>query len=320
MISELIISFILGAAGALGVSRFGPSFGLLDAPSDRSSHAVPTTKGGGIGILFSFLFISITTGRSPLFWIPILLLALLSMYGDRKELSASIRLICQITATTIVVTGWYFQGSVSFLILLPFWILFLTGTANFYNFMDGINGLAGLTGVIAFGLAALFLSLQDHDHSLVFLSGAIAAACAGFLPFNMPKAQVFMGDIGSILLGLVFGIVVMLASHTPLDFLCFASLLFPFYIDELTTMAIRIHKRERLSVAHRTHLYQLLVNERGFAHWQISCCYGLLQLLIGAASFSLRPYGIGAVLTFLFISSFIFIAFSARIRFQMQEK
>jgi UDP-N-acetylmuramyl pentapeptide phosphotransferase/UDP-N-acetylglucosamine-1-phosphate transferase len=135
----------------------------------------------------------------------------------------------------------------------------------------------------------------------------------------MPKAKVFMGDVGSILLGFVFGVFVYNITTTPLDFLIFASLLFPFYIDELSTMTIRMKNGERLTVAHRKHLYQILVNENNMAHWQVSLLYGVVQCGIGLSIFTLKEKGIIAVLFFLLLASMSFVALSLVVRRRTQK-
>ena len=101
-----------------------------------------------------------------------------------------------------------------------------------------------------------------------------------------------MGDVGSILLGFVFAGLVVTLSRNYLEMVCFAALLFPFYADELTTMAVRLRDRENLTQSHRRHLYQLLVNEFGIAHWKISAAYGVAQLAVGAGVLIAYPYGV----------------------------
>ena len=182
------------------------------------------------------------------------------------------------------------------------------GTANFYNFMDGINGIAGTTGIVGFGLLALYLDIMSGSLPLKVLAICMSLACAAFLPFNMPRARVFMGDVGSILLGFLFGGMVVLISQSILDFICLASFLFPFYADELTTMVIRIKDRENLLNPHRRHLYQLLANEKGIAHWKVSVGYGLIQLIVGLGGLGVRPLGLPAVMALLV---FCFAAFAS---------
>jgi Fuc2NAc and GlcNAc transferase len=108
-----------------------------------------------------------------------------------------------------------------------------------------------------------------------------------------------MGDVGSVLLGGAFGCLVYLASDSFLDFACLAAFLLPFYVDELTTMTVRLRDGERLTQPHRRHLYQLLANEKGWPHWQVSLGFGVLQLLVGLSTLWARLDYPGAVLVML---------------------
>ena len=176
--------------------------------------------------------------------------------------------------------------------LMALAVIYIVGTANFYNFMDGINGIAGITGIVGFGLLALYLHITGAHSFLKIMAISLSLACAGFLPFNMPRAWVFMGDVGSILLGFLFGGMVVLLSKSLLDFICLASFLFPFYADELTTMSVRIKDRENLLNPHRLHIYQLMANEKGIAHWKVSMSYGLLQLGVALSVLWIAPFGL----------------------------
>ncbi|HOO89542.1 MAG TPA: hypothetical protein PLA74_01840 [Syntrophales bacterium] len=171
-------------------------------------------------------------------------------------------------------------------------IIFVPGTANFYNFMDGINGIAGITGAIGFGFISLY-ALQWGDNALLAsLALCVSLSCFGFLPFNIPKARVFMGDVGSILLGFVFAQMVVLLSRSILDFVCLISFIFPFYADEILTMGIRLKSSDDLFKPHRRHLYQILANEGEVSHWKVSAGYGLFQLAVGSVILILRPFGV----------------------------
>ncbi len=212
-----------------------------------------------------------------------------------------------------------------FLLVLPLIFIFVLGTANFYNFMDGINGIAGLSGVIGFGLLGVYtLDRPSQDalqNALSLLSICVSLACLGYLPFNMPRARVFMGDVGSVLLGFVFACLVVTLSRNYVEMVCFAALLFPFYADELTTMTVRLRNHEDLTQSHRRHLYQLLANEFGFAHWKISSAYAAVQLAIGAGVLlAYTSYGAPAVLIFLTLCFIGFTLLTARIRKIANEK
>lgn len=323
MISIYPASLILGAMGAIIISRFGNQTGLLDFPKSRSSHSTPTPKGGGIGIPITFVLVSLVVDMPVAFWVPGCIVALAGLWSDRVEFSPKLRLLVQLCATVILMTG-----MVTFIetnhplfrcFVLLCWAVFIVGTTNFYNFMDGINGLASLTGFVAFGLLAIYLFLNDINDSLVTLSVCLCLSCLGFLPFNVPRAKVFLGDTGSIFLGFVFAALVYILSKDFLDFVCYTSLLFPFYIDELTTMVVRIKKGENLSRPHRQHCYQLLANEKGIEHWKVSLCYVVLQLFVGVSVLLMKSTGIILVLTFLGLNSLLFILASALIRAQVER-
>ena len=308
MVLLYIISLFSGTFGALAIIHFGKKAGLLDRPNARSSHHVPTPKGGGIGILAAFLLTSLCLGIPVTFWFPASIVALLGFYGDKKDISPRFRLYLQFFCAFIVLFGIreQYPTSVYLLLILPM-AVFIVGTTNFYNFMDGIHGIAGITGIVGFSLLALFLWFSGKHVSFMTLALCLSFSCAGFLPLNFPNAQVFLGDVGSILLGFVFSGMVIFFSKTFLDFLCLAAFLFPFYADELTTMIVRIRGGENLTQPHRRHLYQLLANEYGIAHWKISVVYGAIQLIVGGSLLLGRTQGMLIVLLMLSIYSCSFI-------------
>jgi UDP-N-acetylmuramyl pentapeptide phosphotransferase/UDP-N-acetylglucosamine-1-phosphate transferase len=300
-----LISLILSDIGAWVVSRWGYLFGFLDKPNNRSSHDRPTPKGGGIGILAAFIFSCFILRLPTAFCAPTAILALVSLWGDRYDLSPKVRLPLQIIAAVILVKLSAINSQQS-VVLFIFFIIFIVATANWYNFMDGINGIAGITGIVAFFLLAVFNILSSGDPRCSTLSICIAFSCLGFLPFNFPKATVFMGDIGSILLGFVFASIVVMLSKSLLDFLCLVSFLFPFYADELITIVIRLKDGESLFKPHRRHLYQLLANELGIDHWKVSVGYGLLQLIIGVSALFAKLFGVFAIVALLVVFSGLF--------------
>jgi len=244
------------------------------------------------------------------------LLSLVSLWGDRSEIKPRMRLFFQFAAGAVLLMGilWEKEGGIlGYALVLP-WVIYVVGTANYYNFMDGIDGIAGITGVIGFGLLALFAAVRNADSRIFDLSLCFSLACIGFLPLNMPKARVFMGDVGSILLGFVFAGLVVWISNSFLDFICTAAFLFPFYADELTTLVVRLKDGDRLTRPHRKHFYQLLANEMGIAHWKVSAVYGGLQLYVGISILLMRPFGSHIVLSILGVYFVVFHLFSSSIR------
>ena len=317
-----IICLVLGGAGAWIIVKWGFKLSLFDKPNLRSSHKTVTPKGGGIGILAAFFVCSIAFSIPKSFWIPTVFISLFSFWGDRSEIRPKVRLLFQFAAGTILLIGILMekQNGVASYALMPLLTIYLVGTANFYNFMDGINGIAGVTGIVGFGLIAFYASNFGNSSLLSALAICMSLSCMGFIPFNVPNAKVFMGDVGSILLGFVFSGMVVYLSENVLDFICLISFLFPFYADELTTIAVRLKNRENLTKAHRHHLYQLLANECKISHWKVSLGYGIYQLLIGASILLIKDNESITVLSMLILYFIIFTSFSFFIRKKLQYR
>ena len=312
----------LSAAGAWLVGRYGDRLELLDKPNERSSHRAATPRGGGIGILAGFI-VSALFMKVPVFlWIPAVLLSLISFVGDRYHLAPIIRLLFQFAASFIFLFGlWngHPLSSAGYLIIIPLSV-YIVGTTNYFNFMDGINGIAGITGIVGFGLLAVFAHGKGSGFGLKVLAITLSVGCAAFLPFNLPKAKVFMGDVGSILLGFVFSAMVFMLADSLLEFLCLSLFLFPFYADEITTELIRLKDGEKLWTPHRRHLYQILANEYEIAHWKVSLGYGLAQLFIGASILYFLKLGLATVLSVFFVYFIVFSAISLTLRKRLTQK
>jgi Fuc2NAc and GlcNAc transferase len=313
----VLLSVLFAAAGAFLVARCGARFGLTDRPNERSSHRVVMPKGGGIGILFAMILAGIVLGLDLGVILAAAGISVLSLFGDKTEIPPKVRLPLQFLFAGVALWSFDLQllnSNGVFLLLLPVSLFFIVGTANFYNFMDGINGIAGITGVVAFGLLALFGHLHGAAEGMVVLPLCLAAACVGFLPFNMPRARVFMGDVGSVLLGFMFALLVIFQAGTLKDLLIMGIFLLPFYVDELTTMFLRLRTGENLLHAHRKHFYQLLANERGIPHWKVSIGYGAVQLVMGLVAITFHRFGTGV--SFALFGAFFLILSLTRFHFQ----
>lgn len=326
----------LGAGGAWLIAGVPFREHLLDAPNERSSHTEPTPRGGGVGILAAFLAAGLTLRIPTTFLFAAMFISAVSFYGDYFRLSVRFRFLAQMLAALVFLfpllpaLGSHFAFStfnifpLLFILILFLIVLFLIGTANFYNFMDGINGIGGLSGAIGFGLLGAYTlyyaPVYGYRESLSLLAICISLACLGYLPFNMPRAKVFMGDVGSILLGFVFAALVVMLARNYQDMVCFAALLFPFYADELTTMAVRLQDHESLVQSHRRHLYQLLANEAGMAHWKVTLIYAVVQLAVGVGVLTAGAYGVRPVVLFLTVCFIIFSLASLFIRNEIKKK
>ena len=175
----------LGAAGAWLIAGMAFREHLLDTPNERSSHTVPTPRGGGVGILAAFIMAGLTLRIPTTFLFAAILISAVSFYGDYIRISVKFRLVFQVLSALMFLfpllprlsaqyslSGFGVSPFLFLLILLTIFI-FLIGTANFYNFMDGINGIAGLSGVIGFGLLGLYTLYRPNPGPL---SNAVVAA------------------------------------------------------------------------------------------------------------------------------------------------
>lgn len=294
-------SIFLGAAGAWAVLFFAPKLGLLDYPTYRSSHTDPTPKGGGVGILAAWVFSALWLNIPPAIWAPASAVSFVSLLGDYREISVWIRLAVQLGSAAIVV-GFVFLAQLSLerslvlsVLICIGGVLYITATANCFNFMDGINGIAGLTGTIAFILLGAFGFLEGKYPVSTVAAFGIAGACSGFLPFNYPRARVFMGDVGSVLLGFLFASWALWLSGSFLEFAVFVSFLFPFYVDEFNTQLTRLKGRERITDPHCRHIYQILVHKAGLSHGITTAVYGFIQVLVAIFAWILMKEGLFAV-------------------------
>lgn len=253
-LSVTIAAFAAALAGTWWTLRNAERLGLIQAPNARSSHGRPTPTGGGIGIALGSL---VAGGYAAVLMPPpavvivaaALGLAAIGLWDDIRPVRWPVRLIAQ----TLLL------GAVA-VTLLPLWaalpallagVLFI----NIFNFMDGIDGLAGTEAAfILFGAAALL----GPDAGVPFWwLVALGAASLGFLVFNFPPARIFMGDAGSTLLGLTIAALAM-ALRDGLGLWTWLILAALFVADALVTLTRRLVQGERLSEAHRRHAYQIL--------------------------------------------------------------
>ncbi len=317
----IFLSFFLGLAGAWTLIWFGERIGMMDLPNERSSHNKKICKGAGIGLVFAILVVSFFLKIAHFLWLPALAISVAGLWGgDRYKLTVKQRLFVHFGCSLyflLFLSETIKMGGAFYLLSIPL-AVFIVGTSNFYNFMDGIDGIAGIAGLIGFLLLANYGKCINADPNYITFCVCISASCIGFLFFNFPKAKVFLGDVGSILIGFIFSCLTILLAHSAMDFLIMSGFIFPFYIDEISTMMVRIKDKEPLMIAHRRHIYQLLANEMETPHWLVSVGYGIFQAIVGLSLMAVKPLGISAILTTYFIYSMLFIVISLFIRFKAQ--
>lgn len=271
---------------------------ILDHPNERSLHARPTPRSGGVALLagtlvgLGLLVLAGNGGRVLGLVACALPLALVAFADDRRGLPVWLRLAVQ--AVVAVAALWWIgvpgslglPGTALVLPALPVVVLgflFLVWMTNLYNFMDGMDGFAGGMALIGFGSFAL-LGARAGDAAFVGICGVLAAAAAGFLRFNLPPARIFMGDTGSSVLGFLAGTLVWWAQHERLFPLWIGVLVFsPFIVDATVTLVRRVLNGEKVWQAHRSHFYQRLVR-LGWGHRRTVLAEYVLMLAAAASA------------------------------------
>ncbi len=264
------IVFVVALIGTYLIRYIANKKELLDHPNDRSSHTVPTPKGGGLAIMVTFfgglVYLYIQAQVEPQLFFALLTalpVIVISLIDDIYPLSAKIRFAVQFSSAAAAL---YFLGGIDSIDFILFtlngvWLnlialLGIVWMTNLYNFLDGIDGYAGAEAVFV-GLAAFLLF--GSEPALL-----IAAATTGFLFFNWHKASIFMGDVGSAPLGFIFAVLILNDADAP-SFLAWLILLSLFWFDATFTLIRRAKRGEKLSQAHKKHAYQRL-NQAGYPH------------------------------------------------------
>lgn len=274
---------------------------ITDVPTERSSHSIPTPRGGGIGFvitsMFAFVLYFALMGllSSQIYLVMLVALSAIACMGwfdDRRDLSQLVRLSVQVMAAAGVI--YFIEGLDAFFIphvsyislgfFSPFLgLLWITGVTNIYNFMDGVDGIASVQALSASAGWMIFAKLWNEP-VLFTINLIVFAAIAMFLIYNWSPARIFMGDVGSVFLGFFFAIMPFLAAAIAegrtVGFTLWigALLIWPFLFDSAFTLLRRFKKGENLFQAHRTHLYQRL-NIAGWSHSVISTLYLTFSLL-----------------------------------------
>jgi Fuc2NAc and GlcNAc transferase len=268
---------------------------LLDVPNERSSHSVPTPRGGGLAIAFTALGGIVLA--AILRWIDWNLaialvgggtmIAAIGWIDDHRSLSALTRFAVQFTSA-----GWAIYwlgglpslsvGSATLHIGIVGSILGIIGIVwaiNLYNFVDGIDGLAA-GEAISTGVIGGLILLAMGQTGLATVSLIIAAANAGFLPLNWAPARLFMGDVGSGMLGYLFAVLAIASENSgAVPLLLWVLLLGAFVFDATVTLCRRIAHGERWYHAHHSHAYQRMV-QAGKSHAQVSSTILVINLAL----------------------------------------
>ena len=291
------IAAVLASVVLTGVTRaWALRIGLLDAPNSRSSHTVPVPRGGGQAIVATMWLLAVplmalgcaSVRDCASFLLPGTAIAIAGYIDDRRSLRASTRFAVHAVSCGVAllgiggipateIAGVTLPGGLAGALIVGIGMVWCV---NLYNFMDGIDGLAGgtavLTGGALFGLAAVNGMLGGGP----VIALMFAAASLGFLVYNWPPASIFMGDVGSGFLGFAIAWASVWALHAHA--LSLASILIvvaPFLVDATVTLLTRAVRGERVYEAHRSHLYQRL-SRRLVSHQAVTLLYLGLELFV----------------------------------------
>jgi len=277
-LTELLVSAVATFVAAPFVRQFMLRQGVVDVPNHRSSHSVPTPRGGGLACLIGIVAAAIVAqvmGR-PMPWVFVAGAVVLSVVGfadDRLGLSPLPRLAAQFAVGALMGSalggGWWFLAAV---LVVPL-------SVNVVNFMDGINGITSLT-IACWGVTALLVGNADRIPTLALIGAVTAGASLGFLPWNAPVARIFLGDVGSYLLGglVASGTLIGIANGASSALLLAPMTLFA--VDTGTVLARRAKRGSPLFEAHREHIYQRLVGESGLPHFAVALSIAGLSALL----------------------------------------
>jgi UDP-N-acetylmuramyl pentapeptide phosphotransferase/UDP-N-acetylglucosamine-1-phosphate transferase len=277
--------------------------GRVDVPNHRSSHTLPTPRGGGIACLTGVVGGAIT---AQLLGLPVpavtlvccVLVAVVGLVDDQLSLPALPRLVAQVALGGVA--GW--MTGIPALAVLG--MMLFPVVVNTINFMDGINGITGMVS-FAWGLTAIVLGARYGASALSLIGALTAGAALGFLPFNALTARLFLGDVGSYLFGALCaaGILVGLAQDVPVVPLVAPLALY--LVDVFLTLGRRLRARESLTTAHRDHIYQRLTSD-GLEHIQVAAIMFILSVFV-AGSWVLLPAAGAVPLTMLAVASYVLL-------------
>ncbi|MGR8998078.1 MAG: MraY family glycosyltransferase [Gammaproteobacteria bacterium] len=291
IIPLLIIALLLSVVSIYFIKAYALK-NLLDVPNQRSSHQIPTPRGGGLGIVLAFfaaallLFIDDRLDLTRFLAITAsLLVAGIGFGDDHRPIPARWRLLVHVSAALLAL--YLIHGfppltiggrSVDFGFLgYAFGLVYLVWLLNLFNFMDGIDGIAASEAVFVSGALAGFL--KNEDIQLALIAVTLCISSTGFLLWNWPPAKIFMGDVGSGFLGFVLGLLILMAGFSDPVYFYIGLILFAVFITDATfTLMRRYISGQKWYQAHCSHAYQQAAKRHGhlkvvLSVWAINVCW-----------------------------------------------
>lgn len=288
---------------------------ILDWPDERRSHLQPTPRGGGLAMLLGFALALVAIPAQWLAVLPLLLLtgmvATLGWLEDRHELPVRARLLAMLGFAGGLVAYFGPVTQVEIFELVMPWSWLWTGLAvvavvwliNLHNFMDGSDGLAAMQGAWSAGILG-WLLYQDGAGAAGLSGLALAGACLGFLCWNRPPARLFMGDVGSLMIGGMVGLLAYAGAAKGLVSIWLSLMICSvFVVDATATLLRRVRMEGQWYTPHREHAYQRLIGA-GWSHAQVLGLYASVNLALVLPLVVLvhrRPIWEGPAVTFLLV-------------------
>ncbi|WP_018640454.1 MraY family glycosyltransferase [Parafrankia elaeagni] len=286
MVDEGAVALLVSFAATPAVLRLMRHLAAVDNVTDRSSHRVPTPRGGGVsvalGLFAGVLLLLLTSGHNDapdLFPMTVAVTAF-GLIGLAEDVGGipplrrlALHLVCGLLVSVVLLVSITLEAAstpttAALLATAAFGLLWVAGFVNAFNFMDGVNGIS----VAQASVAGAALAVAGHLHGAPVLTagGAIIAGTAlGFAPFNFPHAQIFLGDVGSYTLGASLAV---LALHGAVTTVPVEAVLAPFVLylaDTGCTLLRRVRQGESWYLPHRTHTYQRLTDV-GWSHTRVT--------------------------------------------------
>ena len=293
----LALIFILSLVLTGIVRRYALKKSLIDIPNDRSSHVQPTLRGGGLGFLLAFviglIFISffpnLPVQADPFLGLILFPLAAIGFLDDRYNLPSLVRYGVQLGVAVLAILhyGIFPQpwltdfGTIGIILAGLLTVIGFTALINFYNFMDGLDGIVASVTALQLSFIALYLNQP--------IWWLLIIALLGFLWWNWSPAKIFMGDVGSTVLGASIAIALIQTNDVTLSWSSLAITL-PITADTIYTLFVRLGRRENIFQAHRTHIFQRL-QQSGWSHPQVALTYSGLTIVIAILIFSFGAIG-----------------------------
>lgn len=291
---------------------------IIDIPNARSSHTVPTPRGGGVAIVMTFAaslvwlaYVElITVAQSAALLGAGLLIAVIGFMDDHGHIAARWRLLGHFFAAiwilswmqglpAITAFGVTFDLGWAGHVLAVFYLVWML---NLYNFMDGIDGLASLQAICACLALTLIYFLGGHQ-SMIWAPLLLSVSVAGFLYWNFPPARIFMGDAGSGFLGIILGGLSIQAAWAGSEFFfAWLIMLGVFIVDATFTLIRRLARGDKVYEAHRSHAYQFASRQYG-RHLPVTIAVAVINvvwlfpLALAVALFGLDA-GLGTVIAY----------------------